>query len=98
MAAVSQQQMRPEWTDEKEALPGGPPPPGYVPLVERCWSEEPTDRPTFEAIITHLRELLEDVATSRRSSLSLKDRQQLQSMLQTAFNRIHAHLSPPLLH
>ena len=50
---------RPPLPADPEALPGGTFPGlgGYVQLVQRCWKQEPQDRPGFAEIAARLREL-----------------------------------------
>lgn len=49
-----------------EEIPGEPPPhcvlSEYISLMEQCWSQDPSDRPRFEAIVDKLMELQSYVA------------------------------------
>lgn len=57
----------------RERLPGEDTPSfagldDYISLLQRCWVQEPADRPTFHQIVPELRELLERTVPQPLSS------------------------------
>ncbi|BDA45524.1 probable serine/threonine-protein kinase CTR1 at C-terminar half [Coccomyxa sp. Obi] len=65
MVSVAEKGLRPDIPEQPQggAFQGWP---AYVDLIERCWAEDPAQRPTFEGAITDLRELLTETATLSR--------------------------------
>ena len=68
MVSVAEKNQRPDIPAEPEKLPGGTfgDWDAYVALIQRCWAGELAERPTFEAIINTLRELLTASASQTR--------------------------------
>lgn len=67
MVAVAERGQRPDIPQDLSVIPGGDSPAAYglVTLMQRCWSQEPADRPGFDIIVITLRNLLESVARRR---------------------------------
>ena len=68
MVSVVEKGQRPDIPAEPEKSPGGTFEGwgAYVTLIQRCWGGEPLERPSFEAIIIVLRELLTASASQTR--------------------------------
>ncbi len=68
MVSVAEKNQRPDIPAEPEKLPGGTFGgwDAYVALIQRCWAGELAERPTFEAIINTMRELLTASASQTR--------------------------------
>ncbi len=68
MVSVAEKNQRPDIPAEPEKLPGGTfgDWDAYVALIQRCWAGDLAERPTFEAIINTLRELLTASASQTR--------------------------------
>ena len=68
MVSVAEKKQRPDIPAEPEKLPGGTFGgwDSYVELIQRCWAGELGERPSFEAIINVLRELLTAAASQTR--------------------------------
>ena len=68
MVSVAEKNQRPDIPAEPDKLPGGTFEGWavYVALIQRCWTMEPGERPTFGAIINDLRELLTESASQTR--------------------------------
>lgn len=45
----------------------------YIELMNQCWSEEPTDRPSFKAIVTKLKSLKEIVEPQAKTEPEVND-------------------------
>lgn len=59
--AVAHRKQRLKIPDDLRALPGGVfvGLPAYIDLMQKCWAEEPAERPNFGEIVRCLRDLLE---------------------------------------
>lgn len=68
MVSVAEKDQRPDIPQDPEKLPGGTFEgwESYVALIQHCWRPKPGERPTFEAIIYNLRELLTESASQTR--------------------------------
>jgi len=68
MVSVAEKNQRPDIPGEPDKLPGGTFEgwDTYVSLIQRCWGGEAGVRPTFEVIISDLRELLTASASQTR--------------------------------
>jgi hypothetical protein len=68
MVSVAEKDQRPDIPAEPDRTLGGTFEGWalYVALIQRCWTDEPGERPTFEAIINELRELLTESASQTR--------------------------------
>ena len=68
MVSVAEKDQRPDIPAEPQSLPGGTFGgwDAYVALIQRCWHGELGERPSFEAIINVLRELLTASASQTR--------------------------------
>lgn len=56
----------PEWAGEEAAVPPELAP-GWKVLMERCWAEDPEDRPSFTQIIRELREMISVIKPQRNT-------------------------------
>ena len=62
-----------EWEITDEGSPPEPAP-GYRNLIERCWNEDPSERPAFEDIVRDLSAGVQGLRSARRSrSLPLRN-------------------------
>lgn len=74
MVALVKRKERPELPEDLGALPGGAfgSISAYMKLMQKCWAERPEERPSFEAVITELRALLEQCKADRLASRTLQ--------------------------
>jgi serine/threonine protein kinase len=56
----------PEWDGEEAAVPPELAP-GWKVLMERCWAEDPEDRPSFTQVIRELREMISVIKPQRNT-------------------------------
>lgn len=73
MVSVSEKDQRPDLPEDASTLVGGSFEgwPAYTDLIQRCWTADPAQRPTFESIIATLRELLtQSTVVSRQRRLT----------------------------
>jgi len=58
----------PEWEQGHQAPGPAEPCHGWGDLMQRCWAQNPDDRPCFAEVVSELKEMLETVKPTRKKS------------------------------